>query len=215
MAEDSDEECVAIKLQDEEFTGLISNIGGSSLVSNVASGIIRDRIGGTAGDLFQGLMGQFGAESQGQGNGSYGGGGYNERGGYGYNRGSAYGGEGYNQRGGYGGYDSRGYDNEERYKREEYNNDTGSGIGLVGNLIGGILSGGKTSNIGSGGYNDNYSNQPNKFGKHAARIMMSTPPGKGSGIIVYDSEFIIISTFVDSPSCPIMTSVIIAIFLCI
>ncbi|VIO92639.1 Hypothetical thiol protease C06G4.2 in chromosome III, putative [Brugia malayi] len=144
MEDDKEEECVAVRLHDDEFSGLIGNIAG---------GILRDRVGGTAGDILGNLVGNFGGHGAGSGYGSggynqpggYGSGGYNQPGGYGsggYNQPAGYGSGGYNQPGGYG---SGGYNQPGGYGSGGYNQPGGYNQG------GGYGSGGGYDHGGYGG----------------------------------------------------------------
>ncbi|CAG9529499.1 unnamed protein product [Cercopithifilaria johnstoni] len=184
MEDDREEKCVAIKLHEDEFSGLIRNI---------ASSIPRDKVGDTASGILGNLVSSFsghgaGGGSEGKGynqSGRYGSGGYNQGGGYGsryggygsgeYNQGgygtagfgSGYGSGGYNQ-GGYGtsgfgssygsgagfGYGGEEYDSRDKYENRENNSGNSSAFGLVGNLIGGILDSGSASRRGNNVYND-------------------------------------------------------------
>uniref|UniRef100_A0A1I7YWG2 Calpain catalytic domain-containing protein n=1 Tax=Steinernema glaseri TaxID=37863 RepID=A0A1I7YWG2_9BILA len=151
MGDGVEEECQQVHVREDEFNGLISNIAGN---------LIRDKIGGGAGDLIGGLLSGGG----GSGGGGRGGGGYDDRRGYDDNRGG--GGGGFNignignliggltggggSGGGGGGYDDRrgGYDDRRGGGGYDDNRGGGGGgfnIGNIGNLIGGLTGGGSRS----------------------------------------------------------------------
>ncbi|KAK0416655.1 hypothetical protein QR680_012613 [Steinernema hermaphroditum] len=128
MGDGVEDEFQQVHVRDNEFNGLIGSIAGN---------LIRDKIGGGAGDLIGGLLSSGGGG--GGGRGGYGGGG----GGGGNPMGDIIGGI----LGGGGGGDHR----DDDYDRGGRG---GGGGGGMGDIIGGIFGGGGSRGGGGGGYDD-------------------------------------------------------------